>query len=604
MGRYWEKTTRKVNFLTRHLQYLSVLLMDYLDVKNTKSAAEPSAQLTYASTGSEFAAFFAKKKPQRAKQSLFKFESSSHAISMSAYLREQRRELYSKSGELQGGADDNLIEGGEMKFVCKPGARNITVIFQPLLRFINETEQNMGSPGQAKQCQLRTFLTYYINDLFLHQVRTEINKEIRAVSKTADPLKVLASADTMKVLAVQRPLLQSTVVVEKSIQDLMTLMQDLSAYSNQFLEMVCDKLKEYKEVCNTSYRGIVQCEEKLTISASWSKDEDISRLLQSLPNWANMAQPRQLRQKREDEEDFTRAAFAKESEVLTGNLGDKLIPQNEILRDVSDLKALANLQESMEWLASRLKGFFINLPHAANGSPGSDSQVTNESVRSRDQILQTLTDLSRAFQDIADRCLLVLHLEVRVHCFHYLIPLAKQGNYAIVANVESMDYDPLVVKLNKDISAIEEVMGAALQQHKFQYIFEGLGHLISCILINGAQYFKRISESGIKKMCRNIFVLQQNLTNITMSREADLDFARQYYEMLYNAADELLNLVVDQGVRYTELEYIHALSLLQRSQTGVGDLSTQNVRLQRLKEIICEQAAFKQATKDKKITTV
>lgn len=50
----------------------------------------------------------------------------------------------------------------------------------------------------------------------------------------------------------------------------------------------------------------MQCEEKLTISASWSKDEDISRLLQSLPNWANMTQPRQTRQKREDEEDFTR----------------------------------------------------------------------------------------------------------------------------------------------------------------------------------------------------------------------------------------------------------------------------------------------------------
>uniref|UniRef100_A0A7N6FCJ6 Exocyst complex component Sec8 n=1 Tax=Anabas testudineus TaxID=64144 RepID=A0A7N6FCJ6_ANATE len=575
---------------------LQVLLMEYLDVKNSRSATEPSAQLSYASTGSEFAAFFAKKKPHRAKQSLFKFESSSHAISMSAYLREQRRELYSKSGELQGGADDNLIEGGEMKFVCKPGARNITVIFQPLLRFIQEIEMNMG-PGQAKPCQLRAFLTYYINDLFLNQVRTEINKEIEAVSKTADPLKILASADTMKVLGVQRPLLQSTVVVEKSIQDLMSLMQDLSAYSNQFLEMVCDKLKEFKEICNTAYRGIVQCEEKLTISASWSKDEDISRLLQSLPNWANMAQPRQNRQKREDEEDYTRAAFAKESEVLTGNLGDKLIPQNEILRDVSDLKALANLHESMEWLAGRLKTFFATLPHSL-------SHTSVCTPPQAERILQTLSDLSRGFQDIADRCLLVLHLEVRVHCFHYLIPLTKQGNYAIVANVESMDYDPLVVKLNKDISAIEEAMGAALQQHKFQYIFEGLGHLISCILINGAQYFKRISESGIKKMCRNIFVLQQNLTNITMSREADLDFARQYYEMLYNTADELLNLVVDQGVRYTELEYINALSLLHRSQTGVGDLSTQNTRLQRLKEIICEQAAIKQHTKDKKITTV
>ncbi|TNN40056.1 Exocyst complex component 4 [Liparis tanakae] len=60
------------------------------------------------------------------------------------------------------------------------------------------------------------------------------------------------------------------------------------------------------------------------------------------------------------------AAFAKESEVLTGNLGDKLIPQNEILRDVSDLKALANLHESMEWLASRLKTFFTNLPQASS----------------------------------------------------------------------------------------------------------------------------------------------------------------------------------------------------------------------------------------------
>ncbi|KAG7513822.1 exocyst complex component 4 [Solea senegalensis] len=190
---------------------LQVLLMEYLDVKNSRSATEPSAQLSYASTGSEFAAFFAKKKPQRAKQSLFKFESSSHAISMSAYLREQRRELYSKSGELQGGADDNLIEGGEMKFVCKPGARNITVIFQPLLRFIQEVEMNMG-PGQAKQCQLRAFLTYYINDLFLNQVRTEINKDIETVSKTADPLKILASADTMKVLGVQRPVLQSSSV--------------------------------------------------------------------------------------------------------------------------------------------------------------------------------------------------------------------------------------------------------------------------------------------------------------------------------------------------------------------------------------------------------
>ncbi|XP_017388118.1 exocyst complex component 4 isoform X1 [Cebus imitator] len=582
---------------------LQMLLTEYLDMKNTRTASEPSAQLSYASTGREFAAFFAKKKPQRPKNSLFKFESSSHAISMSAYLREQRRELYSRSGELQGGPDDNLIEGGGTKFVCKPGARNITVIFHPLLRFIQEIEHALGL-GPAKQCPLREFLTVYIKNIFLNQVLAEINKEIEGVTKTSDPLKILANADTMKVLGVQRPLLQSTIIVEKTVQDLMNLMHDLSAYSDQFLNMVCVKLQEYKDTCTAAYRGIVQSEEKLVISASWAKDDDISRLLKSLPNWMNMAQPKQLRPKREEEEDFIRAAFGKESEVLIGNLGDKLIPPQDILRDVSDLKALANMHESLEWLAGRTKSAFSNLSTSQTLSPAQDTHTNMDLPPVSEQIMQTLSELAKSFQDMADRCLLVLHLEVRVHCFHYLIPLAKEGNYAIVANVESMDYDPLVVKLNKDISAIEEAMSASLQQHKFQYIFEGLGHLISCILINGAQYFRRISESGIKKMCRNIFVLQQNLTNITMSREADLDFARQYYEMLYNTADELLNLVVDQGVKYTELEYIHALTLLHRSQTGVGEQTTQNMRLQRLKEIICEQAAIKQATKDKKITTV
>ncbi|KAM4783417.1 exocyst complex component 4 isoform X1 [Corvus hawaiiensis] len=582
---------------------LQMLLTEYLDMKNTRTASEPSAQLSYASSGREFAAFFAKKKPQRPKNPLFKFESSSHAISMSAYLREQRRELYSRSGELQGGPDDNLIEGGGSKFVCKPGARNITIIFHPLLRFIQEIEYAMEL-GPAKQCPLREFLTMYIKNIFLNQVLAEINKEIEGVTKASDPLKILANADTMKILGVQRPLLQSTVIVEKTVQDLMNLMHDLSAYSDQFLNMVCVKLQEYKDTCTLAYRTIVQSDEKLVISASWAKDDDISRLLKSLPNWSNMAQPKQLRPKREEEEDFIRAAFGKESEVLIGNLGDKLIPQQEILRDVSDLKALANLHESLEWLAGRTKAAFSSLSASQTMSPGQDSHASLEHLPASEQILQSLSELARSFQEMADRCLLVLHLEVRVHCFHYLIPLAKQGNYAIVANVESMDYDPLVVRLNKDISAIEEAMSASLQQHKFQYIFEGLGHLISCILINGAHYFKRISESGIKKMCRNIFILQQNLTNITMSREADLDFARQYYEMLYNTADELLNLVVDQGVKYTELEYIYALNLLHRSQTGVGDQTTQNMRLQRLKEIICEQAAIKQATKDKKITTV
>jgi exocyst complex component 4 len=41
-----------------------------------------------------------------------------------------------------------------------------------------------------------------------------------------------------------------------------------------------------------------------------------------------------------------------------------------------------------------------------------------------------------------------------------------------------------------------------------------------------------MNENGVKKMCRNIFSLQQTLTSITLAREPALDHARQYFELL------------------------------------------------------------------------
>ena len=43
----------------------------------------------------------------------------------------------------------------------------------------------------------------------------------------------------------------------------------------------------FQEICLAAYRGVVQpeSEDKRIISAQWATDEDISRLLKSLPNW-------------------------------------------------------------------------------------------------------------------------------------------------------------------------------------------------------------------------------------------------------------------------------------------------------------------------------
>ncbi|XP_078588383.1 exocyst complex component 4-like isoform X2 [Branchiostoma floridae x Branchiostoma japonicum] len=586
---------------------LQLVLNDYLDVKNTASASQNQVPSAYTDATLDISTYFSKKRHQKVKKyPLFKFEMSSHAISMNNYLREQKR----KKGGL--GEPDLLENGTEVQYVCEPGAKNITVIFNTLQRFVKEIEVTLQYSSGA-HCQLHDFLTDYIKTIFLGQVHMDVNKNIQQASRGAEALKLLTDTPTMKTMGLQRPLLQSTITVERCLSELRELMYALPAYSDHFLSMICKMLQDYRDMCQAAYRGVVQrgSEEQRIISATWAKDEDISRLLRSLPNWQNLenrrarkedevenpeaVRARNTKQRDRTEERITTMWNNKESDLLTNNLGDSLIPKYEVLQDVNDLRVLANLHESLEWFAGRIRTFNSTLPLASPGmglSPASSDSNPSDLQPVSPATLASLTSLAREFQDLAETCLLVLHLEVRVHCFFFLLPMAKQSNYS--GNLESTDPDPLVVKLNKDLSSIEESLTTSLNTHKFRYIFEGLGHQMSSILVNSTQYFSRISHSGIKKMCRNIFALQQNLTNITMSREVDLDHARQYYETLYMTVEEILNSLVEQGVHFTELEYVNALNLLQRSTPGT-DAKAHAARLWRLKEIMAQKVGNQNA---------
>lgn len=66
----------------------------------------------------------------------------------------------------------------------------------------------------------------------------------------------------------------------------------------------------------------------------------------NLPNWINVKQKNWNGEQEESPEEV-QLRNTRESQILTGNLGDVLIPRHEILSDVSQLKLLAHLQESM-----------------------------------------------------------------------------------------------------------------------------------------------------------------------------------------------------------------------------------------------------------------
>lgn len=72
------------------MQQLQLLLTDYLDIQNM--AGDPQqAPTSFSESTSDILVYFARRRPPRQKRTpLFKFDYSSHALSINSYLKEQR----------------------------------------------------------------------------------------------------------------------------------------------------------------------------------------------------------------------------------------------------------------------------------------------------------------------------------------------------------------------------------------------------------------------------------------------------------------------------------------------------------------------------------
>lgn len=568
---------------------MQLVLNDYLDIQNT-AADNQQATASFSEPSNDISFYFSRRKIQRPKKMpLFKFEHSL-SISNGTMLADSADFKMHSDGRLQ---RDKLL-------ICPSDPHNITLIFIPITKFIEEIELatncKIGVP-----CTLNAFLADYIKEVFLGRYQSKMSSTIEMVTKSPEAWRGIITPEQMREMRRTRPLLQSTVLIESCVKDLQQLIMALPVYTEHFLSIVTNLLRSYRENCQAAYRGKVQpeSEDKRIFSAAFLKDEDISRFIKSLPNWANLQAQKAIhlqRQKRralhreettdEESPEDIRQRNEKEAEILASALGEGGVNHHEIISDVKHLRSLALLQESMEWFAGCIYSFASELPRLSPTIPVV-RVMSDVTPAAQSGTVEGLQQLAREFEDLADTCLLVLHLEVRVQCFHYLLPKVKDYGRLADCGMDSQEPDPKVLELTRALTSCDEALTNILQPLKCRYVFEGLGHFMSKILMSVAQYIDRIDEGGIQKMCRNIFTLQQTLTNITMTREVALDHARHYYELFYLTPEEILSGVVEKGPQFSELEYMNAFQLVHRSYPD-QDVTALNSYLSRLSDILGE----------------
>ncbi|KAF8368929.1 sec-8 [Pristionchus pacificus] len=432
------------------------------------------------------------------------------------------------------------------RVICRPDVYNIVPLYPWLKHLISTIEESSG----VKPCTLSSFVELVVMKNFITRLNDDFTHRLDTIVRGARSAEALFDGSQKAY----------EMCSEGSCSEVQHLLVSMEQYAPQLAALWLIVITQYTTHVRMIYErstvhfldvnGVTVQQKK--ISAAWAADEDISRLLMSLPNW--------------------QLAHASDAVVspMTGVHSEKVIVSietAELMTNMEDVRRLAIVHESLRWLAVKIRGLLESIPRQIKTT----LQAVRHSYERSDGTREEGASLSLIDRHVAGveansaTCLLMLHLELRVHCFYHLLPLARPRGGGGGGGGSGDDVDQEVHDLGRDMAAFYKLLAEILAQPKLNYIFDGLGHLCAAIFIHSSQHMPRLTDAGKKRVCRNIWGVQQRLSQLTGRREAQLERARGFYELLSSDVDRIIALVPETSKQYSNVELGHLVGLAVRS---------------------------------------
>jgi hypothetical protein len=354
-----------------------------------------------------------------------------------------------------------------------------------------------------------------------------------------DISKQLISLQKQKELGLSRPILENILLVFHSCTDLFNLIKDMNSYASEFTHAMYSLIEKHSAYCDQLFLAIVTSssnsagqessggtsEPTCVYSMIWVRDEAIKTYFKQLPAFSSAIKNRptpaaQLAAGARNQqnhlvlgglhsrtstattnldsqnpavvaakiqkEQFNIELWSKECETLIGNLNDvnKDLEEGDLITNYNYIEMIAHLHESSDWLIVQLK-FIVNSLEQMVKNP----KTLNNSL--------SLTELNRVVKQLDDLdkwrgdTLLLLYLEIRVHCFFHLMSFIRQESNSmgtLYAGDVDTDPDECVLRMNRDLHRIYEQLARSLQESKVNYIFDGYFNLISRKMIQKSKH--------------------------------------------------------------------------------------------------------------------
>ncbi|GAM18489.1 hypothetical protein SAMD00019534_016640, partial [Acytostelium subglobosum LB1] len=444
--------------------------------------------------------------------------------------------------------------------IFKASQYNVTPIYPLITQFTdhidsllsNESpeERNLysSSEGQQHRGLLRLYIDDFVHRNFLEHIKSDYKRRVASAIEGTDAFKPLERSRFVYRLRETKPVLNGTLQIFQFITELFSDIVAMSHYAEEFGAIIQNTLLQYYLKCLSKFNHEVEP----TITGALLNTDLFKHLLNTLDS---------KKQESADFRDTKEEEFEYKLEADLFAVPDKPVIKNQLILDVQKLTMIANLYHSLEWLAQRVTSLFSVTSGAGTSNTTSVPETPSKGLPKTavkhqppknllspalTEILKSMDvsikDITSRFRELAKQCLISLRIEYRIHCFYFLEGFKKTS---YMCDEERTDPDSFIVELNKDLSTNEETMSNYLTSDKCHFLFGGIAKLIGKLLISKLVHIKQINNNGVAKLCKNVYTLQQNLTNIIVKREIFFDRIRQFYQSLANE-DELLHYLLEK----------------------------------------------------------
>ncbi|KAL0262296.1 exocyst subunit [Diplodia seriata] len=448
--------------------------------------------------------------------------------------------LVSDSKRISGATTNSNNQGQDgsatgHKLLVEPSVFNMGILLPPSLGFLTRLKEVVPPGSEVVTSTLTSFLDDFLVNVFHPQLDETLMDLCAATFMEADTFQ----EDAQWQLHSKKPIFKGTTKFFSLITAFCKMLDNLP-HDQAFSQLIITQMVTYYDKCYGWYKTLVTRAQakQLKASAALRDNQEVAKKLAAL-----------LQADDTNREDVLNEAM----ELVISTSNYQSLKEADLINDRKSVAALCLLYTSMKWLASKVQSLRHISDRATDSSrPDGGRQqhrrrwtnVGSAEPRGdgnpvflplNQETAVAFDGVVNSYHELAGIILQTLHLEVRCHVMYHVNQLF-QGSYRLDQLFNEPDAD--VLKLNTELSEIDEEISGQLMAQQHEYITHGLGSLADTLLVKCCTRIGRMNENGHGRMQLNILVLQQNLKNIEAG--AVLSKATQFYSMFTTGPESIV----------------------------------------------------------------